>query len=42
MLIVNGKVVHEGQDIQPGLRVEAIGAHSAVLKHDGTFYNIRY
>lgn len=42
MLIVNGKVVHEGEDIQPGLRVEAIGAHTAVLKHNGIFYNIRY
>lgn len=42
MLIANGKVVYEGQDIAPGLRLETIGARSAVLNHQGLRYSIGY
>lgn len=42
MLIANGKVVQEGQDIAPGLRLETIGPRSAVLNHKGLRYSIGY
>ncbi|MGE0098602.1 MAG: general secretion pathway protein GspB [Hydrogenophaga sp.] len=42
MLIVNGKVVQEGQEIAPGLRLETIGQRSAVLNHQGLRYSIGY
>lgn len=42
MLIVNGKIVLEGQDIEPGLKLEVITPHSAVLNHQGSRYNINY
>ncbi len=42
MLIANGKVVQEGQDIAPGLKLETIGARSAVLNHQGMRYSIGY
>ncbi len=42
MLIANGKVVQEGQDIAPGLRLETIGPRSAVLNHQGLRYSIGY
>ena len=42
MLIANGKVVHEGQEIEPGLTVEVISPRSAVLNHRGSRYNINY
>lgn len=42
MLIVNGRVVQEGQDIAPGLRLESIGPRSAVLNHQGLRYSIGY
>lgn len=42
MLIVNGKVVLEGQDIEPGLKLEVITPHSAVLNHQGSRFNINY
>lgn len=42
MLIANGKVVQEGQDIAPGLRLETIGPRSAVLNHQGMRYSIGY
>lgn len=41
-LIANGKVVQEGQEIAPGLRLEAIGPRSAVLNHQGLRYSIGY
>ncbi|MBT9462564.1 general secretion pathway protein GspB [Hydrogenophaga sp.] len=41
-LIANGKVVQEGQDIAPGLRLEAIGPRNAVLNHQGLRYSIGY
>ena len=42
MLIVNGKVVQEGQEIAPGLSLETIGPRSAVLNHRGMRYSIGY
>jgi general secretion pathway protein B len=42
MLIVDGKVVQEGQDIAPGLRLEAIGPRSAVLNHQGRRLRLTY
>jgi general secretion pathway protein B len=42
MLIVNGKIVLEGQDIEPGLKLEVITPHSAVLNHQGSRFNINY
>ncbi|MDP2017987.1 general secretion pathway protein GspB [Hydrogenophaga sp.] len=41
-LIANGKVVQEGQDIAPGLRLETIGPRNAVLNHQGLRYSIGY
>lgn len=42
MLIVNGKVVQEGQEIAPGLKLETIGQRNAVLNHQGMRYSIGY
>lgn len=42
MLIVNGKVVQEGQEIAPGLKLETIGQRNAVLNHQGLRYSIGY
>ena len=42
MLIANGKVVHEGEEIAPGLQLETIGPGKAVLNHRGTRYSIGY
>lgn len=42
MLIANGKVVQEGQEIAPGLQLESIGPRSAVLNHQGMRYSIGY
>ncbi len=42
MLIVNGKVAHEGEEIAPGLQLETIGPRNAVLNHRGTRYSIGY
>ncbi|MFZ2827982.1 general secretion pathway protein GspB, partial [Hydrogenophaga sp.] len=42
MLIVNGKIVMEGQQIEPGLTLEVITPHSAVLNHQGSRFNINY
>lgn len=42
MLIVDGKVVQEGQDIAPGLKVESIGPRSAVLNHQGRRLRLTY
>lgn len=42
MLIANGKVVQEGQEVAPGLVLETIGPSSAVLNHRGLRYSIRY
>lgn len=42
MLIANGKVVQEGSEVAPGLKLETIGPRSAVLNHQGTRYSIGY
>jgi general secretion pathway protein B len=42
MLIVNGKVLQEGQEVAPGLKLEVIGPHSAVFNHQGARYNVNY
>jgi general secretion pathway protein B len=42
MLIVNGKVLQEGEDIAPGLKLETIGPGKAVLNHNGTRYSIGF
>ena len=42
MLIVNGKVVQEGGEISPGLKLETIEQRSAVLNHQGLRYRIGY
>lgn len=42
MLIANGKVVREGEEIEPGLKVEVISPRSAILNHRGSRYNINY
>lgn len=42
MLIVNGAVVQEGQEIAPGLRLERIGPNEAVIDHRGLRFSITY
>ena len=42
LLIANGQVVKEGQEVAPGLTLEVIGPRSAVFNHRGTRYNINY
>lgn len=42
MLIANGKVVQEGQEVAPGLVLETIGPRSAVLNHRGLRYSVGY
>ncbi|MEX1167202.1 MAG: general secretion pathway protein GspB [Hydrogenophaga sp.] len=42
MLIANGKVVKEGQELSPGLTLEAIGPRSAVFNQAGSRFNVNY
>lgn len=42
MLIVNGAVVHEGQEVAPGLTLERIGLHQAVVRQGGLRFSIAY
>lgn len=42
MLIVNGAVVHEGQEVAPDLVLERIGLHQAVLRQGGLRFSIAY
>ncbi len=42
MLIANGKVVQEGQEIEPGMTLEVITPHSAVINHRGSRFNVNY
>ncbi len=42
MLILDGKVLQEGQDIAAGLRLESIGPRSAVLNHQGRRLRLTY
>jgi general secretion pathway protein B len=41
-LIANGKMLLEGEDVAPGLRLESIGRSSAVLSFQGTRYSIGF
>lgn len=42
MLIVNGKVSLEGEEVAPGLKLETIEPRTAVLNHQGLRYRIGY
>lgn len=42
MLIVNGQVLQEGQELAPGLSLEAIGPRSAVFNRQGHRFNVNY
>ncbi len=42
MLIVDGHVLQEGQDIAPGLRLESIGPRAAVIVHQGQRLRLTY
>jgi general secretion pathway protein B len=42
LLIVNGKVVQEGQEAAPGVTLEVIGPRSAVFNQGGTRFNINH
>lgn len=42
MLIVNGQVLQEGQELAPGLTLEAIGPRSAVFNRQGHRFNVNY
>lgn len=42
LLIVNGKLFKEGQEVEPGLKLEAIGPHGAVFSRGGTHFNVNY
>jgi general secretion pathway protein B len=42
MLIVDGQVLQEGQDIAPGLRLESIGPRAAVINHQGRRMRLTY
>ena len=42
ILIVNDQMVKEGQELAPGLTLEAIGPHSAIFNQRGTRFNVNY
>lgn len=42
MLILDGQVVQEGQDIAPGLKLESIGPRGAILVHQGQRLRLSY
>ena len=42
MLIVNDQLVKEGEELAPGLTLEAIGPHSAIFNQRGTRFNVNY
>lgn len=42
MLIVNGQVLREGQDVRPGLTLEVIGSRSAIFNEGGRRFNLNY
>lgn len=42
MLIANGKVVKEGQELAPGITLEVIGPRSAVFNQGGSRFNVNY
>lgn len=42
MLIIDGKVLQQGQDIAPGLTLETIGPRTAVVNHQGRRLRLTY
>ena len=42
MLIVNDQLVKEGEELAPGLTLEAIGPHSTIFNQRGTRFNVNY
>lgn len=42
LLIINGAVLQEGQTVAPGLTLEQIGTHEAVLNHQGLRFRIGF
>ncbi|WP_374406768.1 general secretion pathway protein GspB [Hydrogenophaga sp.] len=42
LLIVNGNLVKEGQEVEPGVILEVISPHSAVFNRRGTRFNVNY
>jgi general secretion pathway protein B len=42
MLIVNGAVAYEGQEVAPGLTLERIGLHQAVIRQGSLRFSIAY
>lgn len=42
LLIVNGVVAHEGQEVAPDLKLERIGLHGAVFSHRGMRFTVDY
>ena len=42
LLIVNGAVLQEGQDVAPGLKLERIGVREAVFNHQGLRFTVGY
>jgi len=42
MLMVDGRMLVEGQAVSPGLRLERIGPHQAVFNHRGTRFSVDY
>ena len=42
VLILNGQLLHEGESVQQGLVIEAIGVHKATLNQNGQRFSIDY
>lgn len=42
LLIINGQIAQEGQEVAPGLVLEQIGVNEAVLNHRGLRFRIGY
>lgn len=41
-LMIDGRMFVEGQNVQPGLRLERIGPHQAVFNHQGTRFSLDF
>lgn len=41
-LMIDGRMFVEGQNVQPGLRLERIGPHRAVFNHQGTRFAVDF
>ena len=42
LLLVNGQVLSPGAELAPGLVLESVGAHHAVLRFAGTRFRVGY